>query len=395
MHGTAVADASRPSRASRASLPDPAWQGILDLCDEIGTLKRRLAEGRGSRETLTRLREETHHRASELRTQLRREGGGLLRQIAERHRLSEDDLSVLAHLLARFLAPGRGDIAGRELLDLLADSTYEKLRLLPLLRAEGTLRRARLIVATTWPKDGHDPLDVTFRLSDRLARRFTGAPGGANRARGFLRGPYRCEHDHLLDLRDLATLHRERATLLFQPRPPEATDDEGDLLAARRRIEQGWKALERRGRATPRIGEFPFEKFRKEYALDEDELLVVVALLFQEAFDGEPFLPVVDLLKMVSGCEEEVLEKRRLFARDGRLVKPGIILLEDPIAEKDLTAEVCLGNWVVDRLLGANAAEHGIPADERIDFHLYLRNLDSSSRFYRDLRRRGGGGGGR
>lgn len=388
-----MAEASRPPRSPRSRPPDPAWKGILDLCDEIGTLKRRLAEGRGSRETLSRLREESHHRAAELRTRLRRDGGGLFREIAERHRLMEEDLSVLAHLLARFLAPGRGDVAGRELLDLLADSTFEKLRLLPLLRAEGTLRRARLVVSTTWPKGGNDPLDVSLRLSDRLARRFTGAPGRPSRGRGFPRGAYRCEHDHLLDLRDLAALYRERATLLFQPRPPDAVDEEGDLSSARRRIEQAWKAIERRVRATPRFEEFPFEKFRKEYALEDDEVLVVVALLFQEAFDGEPYLTAVDLLKMVSDCEEEVLEKRRLLARDGRLVKTGIVVLEDPIAEKDLTAEACLGNWVVDRILGASAAEEGIPADERIDFHLYLRNLDSSSRFFRDLRRRGGGGG--
>jgi hypothetical protein len=44
-----------------------------------------------------------------------------------------------------------------------------------------------------------------------------------------------------------------------------------------------------------------------------------------------------------------------------------------------------LAPWVKDRILGDDVSGRAIAPDEKIDFHLYLRELDSSARFYRDL----------
>ncbi|HET6204021.1 MAG TPA: hypothetical protein VFI25_14620 [Planctomycetota bacterium] len=365
--------------------PDPAWKGILDLCDEIGALKRRMGEGHASREALTRLREEAQRRAADLRRTLAdSRQPSVFVDLSRRHGLTPEDLAVLAHLLTRFTSPGRGDVAGRDLLDLLCSSTFEKLAAMRLLRPEGALRKGGMVIATFRPRGGQDPLDVRFRLSDRIARRFTGgAPRSGSRAPS--RGVYPDEHEYLLDLRDIAALHRERASLLFEGGGGEGTLADSDLRAVRLRIAQAWRGLERRLRATPEAPRFRFEILRREFSLEDDEVLIVVALLFQECFEADPFVPVVDLVKMVSDGEADVLRKRILFHREGRLLAKAIATLEDPIAEKDVSAVACLGNWVVERILGDRGREQSIPADERIDFHLYLRDLKSSSRFFRDL----------
>ncbi|MCI0586381.1 MAG: hypothetical protein L0323_06040 [Planctomycetes bacterium] len=368
-----------------APRPDPAWKGVLDLCDEIGALKRRMGEGHASREALSRLREETHRKAADLRRTLAESRQpSVFADLARRHGLTPEDLAVLAHLLTRFTSPGRGDVAGRDLLDLLCGSTFEKLAAMRLLRPEGALRRAGLVIATFRPRGGQDPLDVRFRLSDRIARRFTGGSSRL-RSRAPSRGSYPDEHEYLLDLRDLAALHRERAALLFDGGAGEGTLADADLRAIRLRIEQAWRALERRIRASPEAPRYRFEGLRREFSLTEDEVLVVVALLFQECFEADPYVPVVDLVKMVSDGEAAVLRKRALFHREGRLLSKSLVSLEDPIAEKDVSAVACLNNWVVERVLADPGRERAIPPDERIDFHLYLKDLKSSSSFFRDL----------
>jgi hypothetical protein len=54
------------------------------------------------------------------------------------------------------------------------------------------------------------------------------------------------------------------------------------------------------------------------------------------------------------------------------------------VHDKELTAEVYLPNWVIDRMLGASRAEL-IDADTRRDFHDYLNRLDSSEDFFDEL----------
>ena len=50
---------------------------------------------------------------------------------------------------------------------------------------------------------------------------------------------------------------------------------------------------------------------------------------------------------------------------------------------KDLTADASLPNKIVDAMLGSRGARIG--PDERLNFHEYLKQLDSSESFFSDL----------
>ena len=55
------------------------------------------------------------------------------------------------------------------------------------------------------------------------------------------------------------------------------------------------------------------------------------------------------------------------------------------IEGRELTGEVHLADWVVNFLFGANSAEERIRADEQLDWHLYLKKIEDTGSFYRDL----------
>ena len=69
----------------------------------------------------------------------------------------------------------------------------------------------------------------------------------------------------------------------------------------------------------------------------------------------------------------------------GNLVHKEIIHLEPMLENRELTAEVHLSDWAVNYLFGNGCRETRIQADERLDWHLYLKNLEDTGTFFRDL----------
>jgi len=62
------------------------------------------------------------------------------------------------------------------------------------------------------------------------------------------------------------------------------------------------------------------------------------------------------------------------------------ILVVEPFVEgRDLTGEAHLADWVVNELLDLGRTGKAIASDERLDWHLYLKRLEDSNGFYRDL----------
>ena len=66
------------------------------------------------------------------------------------------------------------------------------------------------------------------------------------------------------------------------------------------------------------------------------------------------------------------------------------ILVTDPdltlINGKELTGEVFMPNWTIDLMLtGTTQTEGTIDSDARMDFHNYLKNLESSEDFFDNL----------
>lgn len=361
------------------------WKSILGFCDEAEELRARTRDSGDSGNSS--LHGEIRRRRTEIRTLLEKElRSGSLAGVAGERKLTVDEAEILAVLLRRYVDPRSPWLTGREILDRIADDSFSKLRAASLLSAEGTLRTESLIAAEK-PSRGADALETRYRLSEVAASLFFEPQPRASERRAPRRSrAYRSNREYLLALRDLAELCRRRAHAIFG-----APDSEGyrpgrdEVRQIERRIRTAATRLEQDLRATPEREKFPMVAFQSEFALTAEETLVVVDLLFAELFEGEPSLEVVELLQLVSRTEEDLLRRRRMIAPDSALVQRGVVVLEESEEERDTTGRVYLSHWVIDRILGDDSVGRAIAPDERIDFHLYLKDLDSSARFYRDL----------
>lgn len=361
------------------------WKSILGFCDETEALR---AKTRESGDGDANAHGEIRRRRTEIRTLLEKElRSGSLVGVAGDRKLTVDEAEILAVLLRRYVDPRSPWLTGREVLERIAEDSFSKLRAVGLLAPDGTLRTEGL-VAVDKPTRTADPLDTRYRLSDTAAALFFDAPRhGASERRAPRRSrPYRGNREYLLDLRDLAELCRRRAQAIFGGADGEGHRpgrDERRQLERRIRVAAG--RIEQDLRATPERHKFPMVEFQNDMALTPEESLVVVDLLFAELFEGEPSLEVVELLQLVSRSEEDLLRRRKMLSPESALVRRNIVGLEEGEEERDTTGRVVLSRWVVDRILGEDTSGRAIAPDERIDFHLYLKDLDSSARFYRDL----------
>lgn len=363
------------------------WKSILGLCDETEALLTRERELTGPANSSVRT--EVRRRRAELRVLLEKElHGGTLTDIADGRRLSIDEAEVLVVLLRRYVDPKSPWLAGREILERIAEDSFAKLKAIALLSADGGLRRSGLVaIQRPAAGQGHDPLDVKFRLSDAAAALFYATPASKPARKAPRKAkPYESNREYLLDLRDLAECCRRRALAIFGP-----PDSEGmrPSREERRHIERRIRSIARHIEqdliATAARDSFPFVAFQREFHLTAEESLIVVDLLFAELFEGETSLETIELLQMVSRDEEDILRKRRIFAPDSVLADRGIAVPVESEEDKPSTGRVMLTAWAKDRILGDDPSGHAIAPDEKIDFHLYLRELDSSARFYRDL----------
>jgi hypothetical protein len=363
------------------------WKSILGLCDETEALLTRENEGGGPSNAT--FRTEVRRRRAEIRGLLEKElHGGTLTELGEGRHLTIDEAEVLVVLLRRYVDPRSPWLAGREILERIAEDSFSKLKAITLLRPDGALRATGLLaVQRPTSGQGHDPLDVKFRLSDAAAALFYSAsPAKATRKAPRKPRPYASNREYLLDLRDLAEYCRRRAHAIFGPPDAEGARPSRE---ERRHIERKIRSLARHVEqdliATEERDSFPFVAFQREFHLSAEESLIVIDLTFAELFEGETSLEMIELLQMVSRDEEDILRKRRLFAGDSVLTGRGIVAAVESEDDKPSTGRVMLAPWVKDRILGDDVSGRAIAPDEKIDFHLYLRELDSSARFYRDL----------
>ena len=50
-----------------------------------------------------------------------------------------------------------------------------------------------------------------------------------------------------------------------------------------------------------------------------------------------------------------------------------------------LTAEAYLNDWVINFAFGATTRDETIRSDERIDWHVYLNEMNDTKSFFRDM----------
>ncbi len=365
---------------------------LLDHYDQLGTVRERLAEKRADAVASLKLRAQSRQKIEAIGKDLQDlPVQSALGDLLQRYQVDKYQFVVLLALLRRRLTNDNPYLKGRELLGLLFDSSFDILRSSAMLEPTATLLSAGMIVPDVRDEEEDDDLlETPFKISDRvfrlvrntfLAHRNLKLPGKETKSR-----PYRGNLSYVLDMRRLSLLYRKRASRIFQF---DYWEDVGlgtaeSVTALNQQIRRFRDRIQAALGLTTKAPEFPLIGLVREYGLGEEETVILITLLFQEMLEGSAFLDAVDLLKLVSASEEDLLRKRSFLGKRGLLIRHNLVALEEMVNDKELTAEVYMPNWVVNRILGEDGPR-AIDADTRLDFHDYLKNLESSSDFFEDL----------
>lgn len=364
-------------------------KSMLDLCDELRSIKSKIQDPGLKPQTLTRLRKRSKQKLEELAQDLRQSRfkgflGTIQKSLAAEHFL------VLAILLRLHLRSDTPYIEGRELLSSVFETSFELLQGIEMLQSDAVLRSLGLMEQEIEDDageslTGEDLLEARFRLCPKVLDAFLEELGIPAQGRAQPRTPYRNQSELLLDLKVLHNLHQARASRLFSVEKwTRLRGEEADrgTKAVTRRIRSVERQVEKRLQGIQNPKAFPLLRFVQQMGLGTDELLIVCHLLFLELHEGNPFEDTVALLQLVSGSEAELLQKRELFLEKGLLRRREILEVECMVESREMTSECRLANWVLPRIFGVDRDPIG--ADEKLEFHLFLENLDSSS-FLGDL----------
>jgi hypothetical protein len=362
---------------------------MLDLCDELGSIKRKIQDPGLKPQTLTRLRKRSKQKLEELALDLRQSKfkgflGTIQKELAAEHFL------VLAILLRLHLRSDSPFIEGRELLSSVFETSFELLQGMELLQGDSVLSSLGLMEQEIEDEDGErlsgeDLLEARFRLCPKVLDAFLEELGIPSKSRSRTRRPYSNQNELLLDLKMLHNLHQARASRLFSVEKwSRLRGDESDrgTKAVSRRIRGLEQEIERKLQGLERPQAFPLLRFVQQMGLGTDDLLIVIHLLFLELHEGNPFEDTVVLLQLVSSSEAELLQKRALFLENSLLRRKDILEVECMVETREMTSECRLANWVLPRIFGVD--RNPIDADEKLEFHLFLESLDSST-FLKDL----------
>jgi len=353
---------------------------ILDLSDRLGSLRRRVGDDGTPVDRKTLMDEVRSIAGSVVTIGL----PGALGRLSTENRFEPRDLMVILMLLNRRFESAEGTLSGREILSTLFPSTYGVLAGASALGPDSALLASGAVEPVV---EGQGVLESRFRLSDTLfeAIETDVTPGGAfsTPARA-----YATHFEHLADLARLTghLLRRANAAFDVDPYGNRIYDEAEPAGLIDRRVVAFSRRIEERLALTEAAENFPIIRLAREARLTRDEQLILVALLVQECYYGSPGLEAVECVKMVSKSPEDLLGNRTLLGENGALRRAGLVEILDPVDGKEITGDLTLPRWVSALLLGDDEGERGpIDADSRIEFHEYLKELDDSDRFFRDL----------
>ncbi len=364
---------------------------LLDLGDRLNRLQRAIDDEMSGRRPEGSVRDRMR-RAVEQSAEdgvLDAPLPGFLGRLERRRRFSREEVLILLLLMSRRVQWGDEGLSGREILEVTFDTSFGILDGCEVLD-EGTPLRTCGAVAVVEGTEAGDVLDQWFVLTEKCFRAVRRELRRGPHRRAPRREPvraYRDHREHLMDLARLTGWYQRRAMRLFGP-PPEMDDGRPMLESVERvldRVRDAEERVLRRVSVTESsAAAFPILRLAREHGLSHDELMAVALLLFQEVYTGSSYLPVVDIVKALASSEEELIEKRALFRKDGALAQSGLVVVEEEPLEREFSAEAYLPGWVVDELLGSSG-KPGITSEARRDFATYLARLKDSGQFFRDL----------
>jgi hypothetical protein len=317
---------------------------------------------------------------------------GPLVSILKKYRLNKFQVVIILALLRQRLVFSSPYITGRKILQMIFDDSFGILKGMTFIDSSSLLVSTGIIIPEVTEEE-EDLLETRFRLSDRvfsmIYNTFAPSKGRDLTTRKKRETSYKNNMAYIMDLRKLSLLYQKRATKVFNY---DYWDEIGlgvseSVAGINRQLDNMREQIRIRLQKTKNKDRLYTRHFIEQFHLSEEETVILVTLLFQEMTEGNAYLNAVDLVRLTSQNEEDMVKKRRFFAPDKTLIKQRIVQLEEIVNGKELTAEVCMPNWAVERLL-SGAKEDDTPridADARLDFHKYLNNLDSSDDFFDDI----------
>lgn len=374
----------------KGSKREDALRKLLELCDDLQRIRRKMSDPDLRRDARARLRTQSKKKSEALQHDLseyRYRGpiGKLMREL----QLTSQHFQVLAVLLQRHLRCEAPPCEGRLILADVYDSAFDVLSGMHLLSEGSPLRTSGLVILEDDEEHPDDILEARFQLSEDavMAFREEVAGGVPEDLRRHKTPGYTNARELLVDLRILHNLYRMRSDRVFNQdrwdRVHSTNREPGVTLT--KRISSFWARIRHRLTNSPTAGEFPVVRFMGEYDLTEEETVIVVHLVFKELYEGIAYADAAELVRLVSSSDADLIRSRRLVVQSSTLVAREIIQLEPMLENRELTAEVHLSDWAVNYLFGGSPSETHIQADERLDWHLYLKNLEDTGTFFRDL----------
>ncbi len=368
----------------------PKLERLLNVCDELQLLQRKMTDPELAGDARSRLRRQSKKKSEQLARALGEYRlSGPLAEVIRSYRLAPEHFQVLAVLLHREMRSEDPALEGRMILSAIFESSYDVLTGMALLMEQSPLRSAGLIVPEEEEENPEDALGTRFRLSEEVLEAFRSEITGLRPTDlgNTSQGCYSHNRELLTDLRILHNLYRQRSERVFQQerwdRLHQQSETPGRNLS--RRIEAYWLGIRQKLDNTQDATLLPAFRLMQEHNLQQQEIIMVVHLLFQELYEGNAYADVADMLKLVSASEDELMQNRRLVASNATLICREVLNIEAMLEGRVLTGEAHLADWVVNYVFGATSQSQHIQPDERIDWHLYLDNLSDTKGFYRDL----------
>ncbi len=375
----------------KSSRRGTALRKLLTLCDDLRTMHGRMADPELRHDMRTKLGRQVRAKTDQLATKLAayRFKGPLAQAIRE-FKLQRVHFQVLATLLQCHLRSDTASMEGRNVLAAVTYDSFEMLSSMDLLREDSPLRASGLVLMEDDEEAVDDILEARFRISEDALFAFRDEVEGlvVEDQGKVKRAGYANNRDYLLDLRILHNLFKHRSERIFQQDRWDRVHSgsgqhSGSSLS--RRIEAYWRKIARRLQDSPEASSFSALRFFREQNLNDSEAIIVVHLLFKELYEGNAYADAVDLLRLVSSSEDDLIRNRQLIGEGSKLMRLEILQIESMLEGRELTGEVYLSNWVVNYLFGASPGDKDINRDEQLDWHFYLKNLEDTRSFFKDL----------